>query len=123
MKKYIGRAMTRNIDLNGVQMSEELINDILTRQPKVPVTVDFEGDSVGVTHAFTKDEVGLLCEFSIESSKIPPLMDQLYIVSVLNDPRWHREGRIKVVDEAELSSMLITILPADATLLPFKEKK
>src|SRR5512133_284983 len=115
MKKYVGPMLSTTPNLNGDRLSDEVIKDILEKQPQVPVTVDFAGTSIGHTVKYTEEGSRVLCEINIDESQYP-FLDLAYLVGMFTDVKFHMEGRVKVIDSANLQEAAITLLPSDPTL-------
>ena len=111
MKKFIGLLMSTFMDVNRVRLSNDLISDVVKKQPSVPVTINFAGQSIGSTNKFEISGDGLRCEFELDDSKIPPLMDKAYIVPGFDSVGFHYDGDVRVIDTADLTEVSISLLP------------
>lgn len=125
MKRFLGPILSSNVTSNGHKMSDEIIKDIINSQPVVPVTINFGGESIGYTELFSKEGQYLQCHMLLDEKKVPPHNDEekLYVVGMYEIKKQHKEGEVTVIDDANILEAAVTILPADPTLTPLKQKK
>lgn len=119
MKKYTGSLLTTGTNLNNERMSHEAIESILQQQPRVPVTVNFNGEAIGHTISYRRGGDVVYCTVEIDETKYPWLDDAYFGISATIDDS-HREGKITVIDEAELREVTITLLPNTPNLTKIK---
>jgi len=122
MKRFIGKFISSVSDINGNRISEELITKIFTEQQIVPVTIDFTGTRIGQTEKFIKVGSVVYCEFSLDETK-HPFLDKAYVAPLLDNVEYHLEGRVKVIDHADLQEASVTLIPANPLSSTIKEIK
>jgi hypothetical protein len=123
MKKYIGIMANTFLDLNNVRITDKLIRDIVTKQPQVPVTINFGGVSVGhTTSLFLMGDSTLACEFEIDPGLDVALIDRMYIVPGLEEVEYHMEGATRVIDSGVLNEASITVFSANTHIRPVRLK-
>jgi hypothetical protein len=117
MYSYKGRLITIGETMNKTRFSQEAINDILDKQPSVPVLINFVGDPIGNVTGFSIEDGALICEFQLRQ----PNMEKLHLFIVpggkcdVQDLKQDENG-ITVIEKMDLFSVSITSTPADPTL-------
>lgn len=119
MTRYMATLTNTFLDLNNVKMSDEAIQDILKRQPQVPVTINFGGLVVGRSIGFHMENDALICEVELDDKKLP-LIERSYLVPGLENVEAHNEGRTRVVDRGDLTEVSVSLLPSNPHLRPIK---
>jgi hypothetical protein len=122
MKKFTGALVSTFLNINNVRMIDEVIKDVLERQPEVPVTINFARQSIGKSNRFFIKDDGLHCDFEIDEAYIPPLIERAYVVPGMNNVVFHYEGNTRVITGGDLTELSISLLPADPNLRPIKLK-
>lgn len=118
MKKYTGILTNTFLDINNMKLSEKLLKDIFEQQQIVPVTINFGGTAIGRTEKIHVADGELICEFSL--FKDIPLINKLYVVPGLDNVKYHYEGKVRVIDEGDLTEVFISTLPSNPHLRPIK---
>ena len=115
--KCVATFLSTRVDTNGNQLSEDILHDVVDKQPRVPVIVDFTVIPVGSTIRYNFGGNIVFCEFEVNSDIAEhKLFDRLYLVPIFSVLEMHRDGRNKIVDEATLTMAMLTYLPANPAM-------
>lgn len=122
---YIGPIATNRKDANGNKFSDEALNDLIYKNPIVPVTVNFSGNPIGRTVEFKKRSDGvILCEVELDYPDLERL--DLFLVPGgrvnLTDLEKDTDGTT-IIKKMEIYEVSITTMPADKTLTTINKKE
>lgn len=122
MKRYKATLMNTFTDLNNVRLAPEVIKDILNKQPKVPVTVNFNGIAIGRVESYSLEDNSLVAQIHIDDHNLP-MIDRSYAVPGMTNVEFHIDNGVRVVDSGDMDEVSISLLPANTTLKPIKLDK
>jgi len=114
MNIYIGTLVGSSDPKNKTRLSQEALDDILAKQPAVPVRINFAGDPIGSVSKYWSEEDGSIqCEIEVKY----PSLDELNLFLVLggeaNIKDIHQdESGYTIIEKIELTEVSITPLPA-----------
>lgn len=122
MNDFRGKTMTANLTANGYRFSEEVIKDILEKQPKLIVSHNFQGDPIGHTTGFTEYGDNSI-SVDIHLDKMDALryaLLPLFIVptTVVNEEDIKEIDGVKTITKARFISFSLTNSAADPNLTP-----
>lgn len=122
--KCVATFLSTRVDTNGNQLSEDILHDVVDKQPQVPVIVDFSERSVGSTVRYNFGGNIVFCEFEVDDEITKhALFDRLYLVPIFTVLEMHRDGRNNIVDDATLTTAMLTYLPANPAMNTVKPLK
>lgn len=119
MSTYKAIVLTKLPNANGYVYNPEVLKEIVEQDPTVPVTINFNKNSIGKTNHFQLTQSGeVLCTFEVNI----PNLNELNLFAVpggfcyINDMEKLDEGKVTLIKKFNLTEISLTSTPADMSL-------
>jgi len=124
MTVIIGNFINTGVKINGYKLSKNVIDDLIEKQPIVPITVNFNSFAIiGKTKSFHLEDKTVICEAVIaDGVDLDLIIKDCYIVPEVSfDKSENNKG--DYLHNVVFTSVGLTMYPAYTTLKPVKQKK
>lgn len=125
MTKFCGSMMTfeGSKNINGYAYSPDVFFDVIIKQPRVPVTLLFGGTPIGVTTAFSLDNIGIECEMKLDDTYEKTLAEEILYATpkfTISTDDIEDLGDTKLIKKAKLTEIGLSMHPSDTKLTTIK---